>query len=94
MKDHTIIENYRKDEKIMILLFAQWCINHDLNPEEIYKRAYPNQTSNNALKEAITLTVSKEESAEITDQTLFELLSLYGNEELAFAITASITGKK
>ncbi len=44
-----MIENYQNDEKMMILIFAQWCINHDLDPKEMYKRAYPAQGENHAL---------------------------------------------
>ena len=50
--EEKIIENYQGQENMMILVFAQWCINHDLDPEEIYLRAYPNQNKNQALREA------------------------------------------
>ncbi len=88
--EKKIIESYRKDEKMMILVFAQWCINHDLNPEELYKKAYPGQRANDALKEAMELTVSKEESGDIPDDTLLGVLSLFGNEDLAFVVTEEI----
>lgn len=79
---------------MMILIFAQWCINHDLNPEELYLRAYPNQSANHALKEAVELVVPKEESGEISDQTLLGVLSLFGNDELAFIVTEEINKMK
>ncbi|GIN21222.1 hypothetical protein [Siminovitchia fordii] len=88
--EKKIIESYRKDEKMMILVFAQWCINHDLNPEELYKKAYPVQQENDALKEAMELTVSKEESEDIPDDTLLGVLSLFGNEDLAFVVIEEI----
>mgnify|MGYP003457750496 CR=1 FL=1 len=56
-----IIENYQNEENMMILVFAQWCVNHDLNPEELYLRAYPTQSNNPALKEAIELYYQDEE---------------------------------
>ncbi|MFZ3588842.1 hypothetical protein ACOI1C_06060 [Bacillus sp. DJP31] len=82
-----IIENYQNEEKMMVLVFAQWCVNHDLNPKELYLRAYPNQVNNPALKEAALLTVSKMESSQISDQTMLGVLSLYGNDDLAFVVS-------
>lgn len=82
-----IIQSYQNDEKMMILVFAQWCVNHDFDPEELYLQAYPHQTANHALKEAIDLTVDKEEAGEIADQTLLGVLSLFGNDDLAFIVT-------
>ena len=89
-----IIANYQGEEKMMILVFAQWCINHDLNPEEIYLCAYPSQSSNPALREAIELTVPKEEAGEVSDQTLLGVLSLFGNDDLAFVVTEEIEKMK
>jgi len=85
-----IIENYQSEEKMMILVFAQWCINHDLNPEELYLRAYPSQVDNPALKEAIELTVSKEEAGIIANDTVLNVLSLFGNDALAFIVSEEI----
>ncbi|WLD91679.1 hypothetical protein [Alkalihalobacillus sp. AL-G] len=85
--EEQIIRNYQQDEQMMILVFAQWCINHDLDPVQLYERAYPEQVTNPALKQAIELTVSKEESGEIPDDTLLGVLSLFGNEDLAFIVT-------
>jgi hypothetical protein len=89
-----IIENYQSEEKMMILIFAQWCINHDLVPEEVYLRAYPNQEANQTLKEALELTVPKEEAGEVKDQTLLEVLSLFGNDDLAFIVTEEMNKRK
>lgn len=88
--EENIIKSYQSDEKMMILVFAQWCVNHDLDPEELYLRAYPTQASNHALKEALELTVPKEESSEIANQTLLGVLSLFGNDDLAFIVTEVI----
>jgi hypothetical protein len=85
-----IVENYQGEEKMMILVFAQWCVNHDLDPEELYLRAYPQQASNQALREAIDLTVPKEEAGEVPDDTLLGVLSLFGNDDLAFVVTEEI----
>lgn len=88
--EEKIIQNYQSDERMMILIFAQWCINHDLDPEELYVRAHPEQVSNQALKDAIELTVDKNEAGEISDQTLLGVLSLFGNNDLAFVVNEEI----
>ncbi|AZB43133.1 hypothetical protein CEF21_12915 [Bacillus sp. FJAT-42376] len=92
--ENQIIQTYQKDEKMMILVFAQWCINHDIDPEQLYLTAYPQQESNQALKEALELTVSKEEAGFIPDDTLLGVLSMFGNEDLAFAVTEEISKRK
>lgn len=92
--EEKIIENYQGEEKMMILVFAQWCVNHNLDPEELYLRAYPHQAANQALREALELTVPKEEAGEVPDQTLLGVLSLFGNDDLAFVVTEEINKKK
>ncbi|MEW9700814.1 hypothetical protein [Paenibacillus sp. SI8] len=89
--EEEIIRNYQRDEQMMILVFAQWCINHDLNPAELYREAYPDQADNVPLQQALELTVPKEEAGEILDDTLLGVLSLFGNEELAFIVTEEIS---
>lgn len=89
--EEQIINNYQQDEQMMILVFAQWCINHDLDPTELYLRAYPEQVANQALQQAIELTVPKEEAGDISDETLLGVLSLFGNEDLAFIVSEEIS---
>lgn len=82
---------------MMILVFAQWCINHDLDPEAVYLKAYPDQAENQALQGALALTVPKEEAGDVPDETLLGVLSLFGNDDLAFIVTEEIArrgGKK
>lgn len=88
--EEKIIESYKQDEQMMILVFAQWCVNHQLEPAEIYEKAYPNQIKNIALTQAIDLTVPKEEAGEIANETLLGVLSLFGNEELAYVVSKEI----
>ncbi|WP_166244846.1 hypothetical protein [Paenibacillus turpanensis] len=88
--EDRIIQSYQRDEQMMILVFAQWCINHDLDPHALYALAYPDQAANPALQQAIELTVSKDEAGDIPDSTLLGVLSLFGNEELAFVVTEEI----
>lgn len=85
-----IINSYKQEEQMMILIFAQWCINHDQDPMALYLQAYPEQSSNPSLLQALALTVSKEESEKIDDDTLLGVLSMFGNEELAFVVTEVI----
>ncbi|KHE73192.1 hypothetical protein [Halobacillus sp. BBL2006] len=93
-RDEEVIRNYQENEKMMILLFAQWCINHDLDPEAVYKEAHPYQAKNNELVEALELTVKKKESDHIDAETVIEMLSLYGNDDLAFVVSEYINSRK
>lgn len=34
MNEKQLAEAYERDENMMILVFAQWCVNHDLDPME------------------------------------------------------------
>lgn len=88
--EQKVIKNYQDDEKMMILIFAQWCINHDLEPKNLYIKAYPAQRKNHALNEALELTVPKAESDDIPDQTVLNTLQLFGNDDLAFIVQAEI----
>lgn len=88
--EKKIIESYRQDEKMMVLVFAQWCVNHELDPVALYEKAYPDQPGNQSLTEAMELTVPKEEAGDIPNDTLLGVLSLFGNEDLAFVVTEEI----
>jgi hypothetical protein len=92
--EEQIISNYMRDEKMMILIFAQWCINNDLDPVQLYQEAYPDQVDHAALKEAMELTVPKSEAGDIATQTVLNVLSMFGNEELAFLVSQHQTKKK
>jgi hypothetical protein len=86
--EEQIINNYKQDETMMVLVFAQWCVNNDLDPATVYKKAYPGEKGENeALRHAISLTVPKEESEYISPETLLGVLSLFGNDDLAFVVT-------
>jgi hypothetical protein len=92
--EKRIIDQYEQDENMMILVFAQWCINHDLDPISLYKRAYPSQHNNNSLLRTIDLTVSKNESDEIANETVLNVLQLFGNDDLAFIVAEEIEKMK
>ena len=34
--DEQVIQKYQEDEQVMIQLFVQWCVNHELDPNELY----------------------------------------------------------
>ncbi|WP_090399124.1 hypothetical protein [Natribacillus halophilus] len=91
--EKRVIEQYQQDENMMILVFAQWCVNHDLNPHHLYKRAYPNQPMNAELEKTLELTVSKEEAGDIEDATVLDVLSLFGNNDLAMVVNAEMEKK-
>ncbi|QTM98077.1 hypothetical protein ERJ70_01315 [Sediminibacillus dalangtanensis] len=92
--EEKIIEQYRQDENMMILVFAQWCVNNGLKPEELYHEAYPEQGSNKELEKTLELTVPKEESEPIPDTTVLNVLQLYGNDDLAFIVNREIEKRK
>lgn len=85
-----VIDNYENAEKMMILVFAQWCINNSLPPLKLYKRAYPTQNGNQVLAETMERTVHKSESEVIPDKTLLQVLQLFGNDDLAQVVQAEI----
>lgn len=88
--ENRVIESYKSDEKMMILVYAQWCINNDLDPKAMYTQAYPDQIKNEALREALELTVAKQESEHIPDETVLHVLQLFGNDDLAFSVQEAI----
>lgn len=88
--EKRVIENYQQDENMMVLIYAQWCINNDLDPVAVYEQAYPGQAKNNTLTEALELTVPKKESDDIPDQTVLQVLQLFGNDDLAFVVQGLI----
>jgi hypothetical protein len=92
--EKKIIDQYQQDENMMILVFAQWCVNNDLDPKQIYIEAYPNQYNNLALEKTLEVTVPKEEAGEIPDQTLLGVLELFGNHDLAFIVSEKIANRK
>lgn len=89
--EEQIKKSYREDEDMMILVFAQWCVNHSIDPEALYSEAYPHQPHNERLLKVLELTVSKEEAGDIPDDTLLGVLSLFGNHDLAFVVTEAIS---
>ncbi|GAB3045581.1 hypothetical protein [Virgibacillus ainsalahensis] len=88
--EKQVIESYQNDERMMILVYAQWCINNNLEPVALYEQTYPGQSKNNALREMLELTVSKKESDEMPDQTVLNVLQLFGNDDLAFTVQYEI----
>lgn len=85
--EEQMIQAYQRDEGMMILVFAQWCVNNELDARELYRRAYPTQGDNPLLAQMLDNTVSKEEAEEIPDTTLLGVLSLFGNDDLAFVVS-------
>src|SRR5699024_12115121 len=71
---------------MMVLIFAQWCVNRDLDPIELYEQAYPSQMKNKTLQEQLSQTVPKNESEEITTEMVLYALQIFGNDDLAFVV--------
>ena len=85
-----IVQAYRQEEDMMILVYAQWCSNNDLDPVELYSKAYPEQIANERLARGLGLTVPKEEAGDITDDTLLGVLTMFGNEDLGMVVAEAI----
>ncbi|MFK0523341.1 hypothetical protein ACINKY_14115 [Paenibacillus illinoisensis] len=92
--EEAVVETYKQEEEMMILVFAQWCANHGLDPEEMYRQAYPDQQSNERLQQVLQLVVPKEEAGEIPDDTVLGVLSMFGNEDLAMVVSEAIAARK
>ncbi|MDN7243192.1 hypothetical protein QWY14_15415 [Planococcus sp. N028] len=87
-RDEYIIKKYQQDEETMIQLYVQWCSNHQIDPIALYQRAYPGQVQNESLLKAVE--EKDQESIEISSDTLLEVLQMFGNDDLAFAVTEEI----
>lgn len=86
-RDKYIIKQYEKDEEMMVLLFAQWCVNNGVDAHELYERAYPYQAKNTVLLEAVENTVPKEEAEPISQELIIAVLQAFGNDDLAFEVS-------
>ncbi|WP_252502544.1 hypothetical protein [Sporosarcina sp. Marseille-Q4943] len=87
--DEQIIQKYKEDETLMIRLFVQWCSNNELDPIALYKKAYPYQLENAALQEVIESDEGIDELY-IDNETMLDVLQLFGNEDLAFVVADEI----
>ncbi|MCZ8532425.1 hypothetical protein [Psychrobacillus psychrodurans] len=82
---NKVIEQYEADENMMIQIYVQWCVNHDINPLDLYSRAYPNQASNEVILELMDNT---EKNSTIIDiGTVLYVLQLFGNDDLAYVVS-------
>lgn len=84
--DAFIIQKYKEEEDLMIRLFIQWCHNHEVDPHQIYQIAYPEQQTNQRLQELL-LEAEEEQEFQIDDETMFDVLQIYGNDALAFVMS-------
>lgn len=89
-REKRIIERYQEDEQAMILIFAQWCVNHQLDPVQLYQAAYPDQLLPKALKDILQQTVPKDQADEISDDFVLNALQLFGNDDLAKVVQQAI----
>jgi hypothetical protein len=87
-------EGYRRDTNAMVLVFAQWCVNHDLDPISVYHEAYPEQEIPIELQGMMELTVPKEEAGDIPLDTLLNVLMVFDNECLATVVQEKAKGHK
>lgn len=88
-KEEQVIKKYQEDEQMMIELFVQWCINHELNPNKLYSKAYPDQAENPALQKVLK-EMNDGEKIDLGDETLLDVLQLFGNFDLAFVVSEEL----
>src|SRR5699024_9317506 len=93
-KDEYIIQRSKENEEMMILIYAQWCINHDIVSHILYNKFYTDQTILSLLYDGMKSTVTNKESEEITEEMVIQLLKMYGNDDLAFAVQEKVDEKE
>ena len=82
---NQVIEQYEADENIMIQIYVQWCLNHDIDPLELYRKAYPEQPTNGTILELIKIT--EKDATDVDTETVLHVLQLFGNDDLAFFVS-------
>jgi len=87
--EEQIIKQYQEDEQVMIRLFVQWCVNHEVDPSGLYASAYPEQPVNAALQKVLK-EMNEDEPIELANETILDVLQLFGNFELAFVVSEEI----
>lgn len=87
-REEFIIKKYQQDESVMVQVFVNWAVRKGLDPTELYQRAYPTQAKN----EALLLAVEEADpfDMDVGDDTLMELLQMFGNDDLAFVVSEEI----
>lgn len=87
--EEFIIKKYQEDEQVMVQLFVAWCLNHNLDPQLLYSKAYPEQVVNESLQKTIK-EMDDIDPLEIGNETLMDILQMFGNDELAFVVSDEI----
>lgn len=87
--NEQIIQKYKDDETLMIRLFVQWCTNHALDPQALYRKAYPDQVKNAALTKVLEEDDGFDQ-LHIDNETMLDVLQLFGNDDLAFIVADEI----
>lgn len=87
--EEQVIQKYQEDEQVMIQLFVQWCFNHALDPNKLYAQAYPDQQENPALLKVLEK-LDVTEKIDISDETMLDILQMFGNDDLAFVVADEI----
>ncbi len=89
LTSEQIIQKYSEDEQIMIRLYIHWCKSHQLDPVQLYSRAYPEQLENLALKELLN-EADEEQQITVDNETMIEVLQMFGNDDLAFVLVEEL----
>lgn len=86
-REQYIIDQYKQQEQTMILIFCQWCQNHELDPVQLYREAYPAQMTPALLLELIEEKTPEADAIEIDTEIVLEVLQQFGNDDLAFVVS-------
>src|SRR5699024_1499405 len=86
--DKWVIAQYEADEEMMVLIFAQWCVNHKLDRAQLYKEAYTKQQANKRSQQVLEKATEKNEAVDITTEVVLHVLQEFGNDDLAFVVQA------
>lgn len=87
-----IIKKYQDEERMMVHLFIEWCCENKLDPHTIYQLAYPNQEKNPVITELME-NLTDQQPLHIPNETLLDILQVFGNDELAFVIADLLESK-
>ncbi|MEI4768301.1 hypothetical protein WAX74_01360 [Psychrobacillus sp. FJAT-51614] len=90
--NENVIAQYKEEENVMISLFAQWCVNHNLDAAQLYNKAYPLQQDNELLLSIIEIT--EKNSLHVDTETLMQVLQLFGNDDLAIEVFQAAENRK
>ena len=87
--DEQVIQKYQQDEQLMIRLFVQWCANNEVGSPRVIQTCISKATRKCHHEENHRRSRS-EDDIDIDNETMLDVLQLFGNEDLAFIVADEI----